>query len=77
MIIIKTTVGWVTQPFDTDTKKFIGQEFVASDDVTWETESGHSVNPPTIDGETEPYLNFEMVQPNPNQENYLGNILDL
>jgi len=40
MIINKIVNGFVIQQFDTTTKKFINQEFVASGDYDLETESG-------------------------------------
>jgi len=61
MIINKVTVGYVTQRFDTKTQKFIGQEFTAADEVTWEDQGGEHVDSP---GDVaEPYLNYEMIQP--------------
>lgn len=62
MIINKVIVGFVTQRFDTETRQFVGQEFVGSDDRQWENEMGEDVDPPDVDGD-EPYLNMEMVQP--------------
>jgi hypothetical protein len=69
-IVNKITVGFVTQQYDTEKKRFVGQEFIASDDVTWEKENGDSIgmdeqsklglgNTDTV----EPYLNFEMKSP--------------
>lgn len=66
MIINKITTGFVVQQYDTELKTYVFQEFVASDDVKYETEDGDELpdneeilNP---DG-SEPYLPFEMVQP--------------
>ncbi len=70
MIVTKVTVGFVTQQYDTEKKRFVGQEFIASDDVTWEKENGDSIgmdeqsklglgNTDTV----EPYLNYEMKSP--------------
>ena len=44
MIISKVVVGFVTQRFDTETRRFIDQEFHASDDVTWENEQGETLD---------------------------------
>lgn len=66
MIISKVTVGFVTQKYDTDLKRFVNQEFVAADDVSWEDEAGDPLNlvdKPENDDHTEPYLNFDMIQP--------------
>jgi hypothetical protein len=70
MIVTKATIGTVCQKYDTEKKRFVGQEFIASDDVTWEKENGDSIgmdeqsklglgNTDTV----EPYLNFEMKSP--------------
>jgi len=56
-IVKKVTVGFVVQTFDTDTEKFISQEFIAGDQVDFEDESGEPVD------EFSEYLPFEMVQP--------------
>jgi hypothetical protein len=58
MILNKVTTGFVIQQYDTETKKFVSQEFIAGDDVAWE-ESGEPVDPP----EGNPYLYFHMIQP--------------
>ena len=60
----KVTVGFVIQKFDTETNKFISQEFIASDEVTWEDpdEIDEPTDAPVVNGET-PYLNYTMVQP--------------
>ena len=70
MIVTKVTVGFVTQRYDTEKKRFIDQEFHAADDVTWETEDGEqkSHTCKLIRGicdtkSNEPYLNYEMIQP--------------
>ena len=70
MLINKITVGFVVQTFDTDTGKYIGQNFVAGD-VSYESTDGQT---PIEDGfmesvnfgpnaEKEPYLPFDMLQP--------------
>ena len=75
MIINKVTIGFVTQQFDTETRKFVGQEFTCGDDTCWENRNGERLDPSddtdaaAIFGEggvDEPYLNYEMVQPAPN-----------
>ena len=68
MLISKVTVGFVCQTFDTELQRFTSQEFVASDDVTYEALLGGIVfqYDPADDSlmdTVEPYLNFEMVQP--------------
>ena len=71
MIINKVIIGFVNQQFDTETRRFINQEFHGSDDRTWENEMGDSLNLTGDDaalvyglgGVDEPYLNMEMVQP--------------
>lgn len=65
MIINKITLGWVWQSFDTDTKQYTEQRFVAGDDVAYEENDGNiapSISE-AIDNPVEPYLPFEMVQP--------------
>jgi hypothetical protein len=68
MIINKITTGFVVQKFDTETRKFISQEFIAGDETEWETVSGRPVGHDADliygkGGVDEPYLNFEMIQP--------------
>jgi hypothetical protein len=60
MIISKVTIGFVTQRYDTEKKRFIDQEFIGSDDRSWENEIGESVVAPQNDNGDEPYLNYEM-----------------
>jgi len=55
----KVTVGFVVQTFDPYAGKFVSQEFVAGDEVTYENEMGDVVD------EWEEYLPFNMVQPEP------------
>lgn len=59
MIINKITVGYVTQQFDTKTKRFVSQAFIAGDGVSWETEGGESTEEPEDAG----YLPLDMKQP--------------
>ncbi len=70
MIINKTTVGFVVQQFDTEKGKFISQEFVAGDDVEFDYDDysdkdvNDTVSPQDVmDDFGDPYLPFEMVQP--------------
>jgi hypothetical protein len=55
--IRKITTGFVIQKWDAKTKKFLGQEFVAGDQVDYEDEKGNPIE------EVEPeYICFDMVQ---------------
>ena len=66
MLINKITVGFVVQAFDTDKQEFIHQEFVAGDDVTYETSDGDGINEIDFVNRvvgSEPYLPFHMKQP--------------
>jgi hypothetical protein len=58
MIVNKTTTGFVVQKFDTETRKFIGHEFIAADEVDFEDEDGEPVE------SFDEYLPFDMKQPN-------------
>lgn len=65
MIINKIIVGFVVQQFDTDAQKFINQEFVASDDVSYAV-GGDEINVTDFLKRVvgaEPYLPLEMKQP--------------
>ena len=59
MLVNKITVGFVTQVFDTELKRFVSQEFTAGDNVAYENEKGDAVD--SVDN----YLPFHMVQPEP------------
>lgn len=63
--ITKTTSGFVEQVFDTVTKKFISQEFIAGDETDYEDEYGDSVDSDQFENAEgqEAYLPFEMRQP--------------
>ena len=63
MILTKTTIGFVTQRYDTEKKRFIDQEFIGSDDRSWEDANGESVDAPEGKDGAEPYLNYEMKSP--------------
>ena len=66
MKIQKITVGFVTQTFDTDSQTWTDQNFTAGDDFTYEVE-GDEINVQDfldrVVGHQEPYLPFDMVQP--------------
>jgi hypothetical protein len=73
MILNKVITGFVIQRFDTETGKFIGQEFISCDDSQWENSETESPIDLTDEkyaeavygkgGVDEPYLNCDMVQP--------------
>jgi len=74
MIINKVILGFVTQRFDTETRRFVSQEFHGSDDRVWENQMGETLDLSNakvaeqvygLGGVDEPYLNMEMIQPNP------------
>jgi hypothetical protein len=58
VVVNKIVNGLVIQQFDTETRRFIGQEFIADDEVTFEDEHGERVKP------FDENLAFEMKQPN-------------
>ena len=65
MRVNKITIGFVTQVFDTELKRFVRQEFMAGDDVAYENGKGDAVDSDLVadkDG-GEAYLPFDMVQP--------------
>lgn len=67
MEIHKITHGFVTQKWDAETGKFLGQEFTAGDEVEYEDENGDSID------EQEPeYRPFDMVQNPEPGETYLS-----
>jgi hypothetical protein len=60
MELRKITYGFVIQKWDAETGKFLGQEFVAGDQVDYENELGEPID------ELEPeYRQFDMVQEPP------------
>jgi hypothetical protein len=59
--IHKITTGFVTQRFDAETGKFLGQEFTASDQVEYEDEAGNVFGDGDVPIDIE-YHNFDMVQ---------------
>ncbi len=68
MLVNKITVGFVVQVFDTEKKRFVGQEFVAGDQCDYE-DNGELVGREMleVDGK-EAYLPFDMVQPHTEDE---------
>lgn len=66
MLLRKVTTGFVVQVFDTKTKRFVSQEFVAGDECEYEDETGDQVESDMFEGEDgrEVYLEYEMKQPN-------------
>ena len=65
MLIRKITTGFVIQTFDTETKQFTNQEFIAADQVEVEDVNGNPLDEAgnDIPAEFDEYLPFEMVQP--------------
>lgn len=64
MKISKITVGFVIQTFDTDKGQFVSQDFIAGDEVTYEDLDGNVLDAAAVMPTPEPYLPFDMVQPN-------------
>lgn len=69
MLIDKITTGYVVQTFDTETGKYVKQEFFAGDDVNYEEQNGNPADEDFLGRcgfgpcALEPYLPFLMVQP--------------
>lgn len=63
MIVKKITTGWVTQTFDTDTGEYVSQNFTAGDQVDYEDDEGNALVGSKAMPQPEPYLPFDMVQP--------------
>jgi hypothetical protein len=59
MLVKKITTGFVIQTYDTVTRKYTGQEFIAGDQVDWEDEHGEKL----VECSIREYLTFNMVQP--------------
>jgi len=55
VIIKKITVGFVVQEYDVEKNAWIHQEFIAGDDVTYETEDGDIIDDIIDDGDLAPY----------------------
>jgi hypothetical protein len=64
MQVKKITIGFVTQVFDTDLKRFISQKFTTGDECNYEGEKGEAIEPDLleVDGRRA-YLPYDMVQP--------------
>lgn len=60
MLVKKITTGFVVQTFDTETKKWVSQEFVAGDECVYEDADGN----PADSFEPAGYLPYDMRQPN-------------
>jgi hypothetical protein len=64
MLINKITVGWVTQTYDTDRKRFLKQDFFTGDQVDFEKEDGSPVDISKLKVvEKEIYHSYNMIQP--------------
>ena len=63
MFVRKITTGFVTQLFDTETGKWVAQDFTCGDECTYEDNMGNTVDPSEVLPTPEPYLPFDMVQP--------------
>ena len=64
MLITKITTGFVAQEFDTETRKFTKQEFIAGDESDWEHKgTDELVDMAETFPDSEPYLPFNMEQP--------------
>lgn len=71
MLVSKVTVGFVIQTFDQELGRFTSQEFVAGDDVSYEDGNGDAVDADECKVErgdimSEPYIGFDMIQPQDN-----------
>ncbi len=70
MEILKITSGFVTQTFDTDRQAWVNQNFTAGDECVYEV-GGDEINVEDfrarVVGGKEPYLPFEMKQPDAQQ----------
>ena len=60
--IHKITTGFVTQRWDAKTKRFLGQDFTAGDQVDYEDENGEPINKTITDLQELEYRCFDMVQ---------------
>lgn len=67
MSLKKITHGFVIQVFDPSKGQWTSQEFVAGDQTEYETEDGETIGDldftEQAGGGKEPYLSFDMVQP--------------
>lgn len=62
MLFKKITVGFVIQTFN-DAGECIGQEFIAGDQVDYETQDGEAINVMDMPLGGNEYQSFDMVQP--------------
>tara|TARA_Y100000310_G_scaffold209426_1_gene210058 strand:- start:13146 stop:13340 length:195 start_codon:yes stop_codon:yes gene_type:complete len=62
MLVNKITTGYVIQTFDTEAGWYIGQSFVAGE-VNYEDSNGTPVDQTEVMPTPEPYLPFNMEQP--------------
>ena len=64
-MVTKITCGYVMQIFDTETKKWVGQQFIDGDECHYESSNGDPVDPSLFCGDDgkEVYLSLEMKQP--------------
>ena len=62
MIINKITSGYVVQKYDTLKDAWISQKFIACNDCLYQNENGDVIDE-AIMGDPEPYLPFNMIQP--------------
>jgi hypothetical protein len=63
MIVNKIVLGHVIQEFDTDTEQFISQEFIGSDDTSYESTEGDPILGCQLPEGIKEYLPVEMKQP--------------
>jgi hypothetical protein len=74
MIVNKIVLGFVSQEFDTETKSFISQTFIGSDDVSYENEDGDAILGRDLPDEFREHLVTNIKQPNDNAEEKLNEI---
>jgi hypothetical protein len=63
MLVNKITTGFVIQTFDSETNKFICQQFVAGDECKYENTDGEHVDFDSLGIPEIPYLPYDMVSP--------------
>jgi hypothetical protein len=59
-LIVKSTIGYISQIYDTNTQKFISQDFTVLEPANFADEDGHII---AIAEGVVPDLAFELVQP--------------
>ena len=62
MLYNKFTVGFVVQSFN-DAGEFVSQQFIAGDQVDYETEDGDAINVEDMPQGGNEYIPFDMTQP--------------